>query len=124
MNKKRFDWYVILTSILCIISCFFMFHIKFTVQNISRDIVELKNQINIENEYIRVLNAEWAYLNKPQKLKQIVVQYLPNIKPINISQIWLKDKIKQQNNDEKLEELFNELDSEEKKINNLNKISY
>lgn len=124
MSKKRFDLYIIISSLLCIISCFFMFHIKFTVQNIARDIRELKNQIEIETESIRVLNAEWAYLNKPQKLKQIVVKYLPNIKPINVSQIWLKDKMKETPNNESLDGLFNELDLEEKNVNNLTKINY
>ena len=37
-----------------------------------RRVADLQNQIAAERETISVLNAEWAYLNRPERLRELV----------------------------------------------------
>ena len=67
-----------------------MFHVKFQVQNLSKDMVEIQKQILQEKSEIKVLNAEWSYLNQPERLRKIVVQYYPALKPIDVAQLGFK----------------------------------
>ena len=53
-----------------------VFHIKYCVKNLMRDTVELTRQIASDKEAIHVLDAEWAYLNQPARLKSLARQYL------------------------------------------------
>lgn len=53
-----------------------VFHIKYCVKELMRDAVELNRQIASDKEAIHVLNAEWAYLNQPARLKALASQYL------------------------------------------------
>lgn len=46
------------------------------VQRIERDIVAYDNAIEQEQEKIRVLRAEWAYLNNPMRLELLALDML------------------------------------------------
>jgi len=53
-----------------------VFHIKYCVKELMRDAVELNRQIASDKEAIHILNAEWAYLNQPARLKALANHYL------------------------------------------------
>jgi hypothetical protein len=68
-----------------------LFQIKFKAQYLSRDVSELKRQLEQERESIHILKAEWAYLNQPHKLRSLVDRHL-NLTEVKISQIHKFDQ--------------------------------
>lgn len=48
-----------------------------------REIAKIKKEILKAKESIRVLEAEWAYLNNPERLEYIATQYLSLTPPVN-----------------------------------------
>lgn len=54
-----------------ILSAGVLMHVSQNVQKLEREIALCDQAIDKENEKIRVLNAEWAYLNNPQRLEEI-----------------------------------------------------
>jgi hypothetical protein len=67
-------------------SIFGLFQVKFHVQSLSNDITELNVQLKHERESLHVLKAEWTYLNKPERLKQLSDKYL-SLNKVNLKQI-------------------------------------
>ena len=57
--------------IFLIISAAALMHISGSVQQLERDIVHYERAIDQEKEKIRVLKAEWAYLNNPERLEAL-----------------------------------------------------
>ena len=57
-------------------STFALFQIKFKVQQLNREVVELKQQLDREKNLIHVLKAEWAYLNQPERLQRLTEKFL------------------------------------------------
>ncbi len=82
MNKFS----IFLISSFLFFSIFGLFQIKFRVQYLNKDVSELKRQLEQEKESIHILKAEWAYLNQPQRLRELAKRYL-NLDDIKISQI-------------------------------------
>lgn len=72
MIKQRYILFFILLGI----SVFGLFQIKFKVQNLHRELVELKLQLEQEKSSIHVLKAEWAYLNQPERLDRLAKKFL------------------------------------------------
>ncbi|MCK5384442.1 MAG: hypothetical protein KAJ29_02615 [Alphaproteobacteria bacterium] len=54
-----------------ILSATMLMHVSQNVQQLERDIMRDDRWIEQEKEKIRVLKAEWAYLNDPQRLEAI-----------------------------------------------------
>lgn len=59
--------------VVCVVG---LYQVKYRVQNIKRDLVEMYRQLAEDKEAIRVLRAEWAYLNQPERLKVLVDTHL------------------------------------------------
>ena len=58
-------------------SCVFgLFQVKFKVQQLHREALELKTQLAHEKDSIHVLKAEWAYLNQPDRLHRLSKKFL------------------------------------------------
>lgn len=51
-----------------------------------RELAALKAQVVSEHEAIRVLKAEWSYLNQPERLQTLAREHLP-LAPTGASQI-------------------------------------
>lgn len=60
--------------------------ISYEVEAKERELSRIKTQIAEDGESIRVLKAEWAYLNQPQRLEKLTAKYL-TLKPMQVSQV-------------------------------------
>ena len=69
-----------------------LFFLKHTVEEKERQLAEMKAQYLEDQKAIRVLKAEWAYLNSPQYLQSLARQYL-TVRPIGSRQVvaWTED---------------------------------
>lgn len=66
--------------------CFELYNGVSRVQGQERELAGLKAAIVSEHEAIRVLKAEWSYLNQPERLQTLARQHLP-LTPTGASQI-------------------------------------
>lgn len=85
--NKFIPFPVMLCLVTLALSIYFMFQVKYQVRTLIGDTKELEKQIIQERESIRVLGAELAYLNQPERLKFIAEKYLPHYTTIKLSQI-------------------------------------
>jgi hypothetical protein len=63
-----------------------LFMVSQKVQNAEQDVSELQLSISMEKETIRVLSAEWDYLNRPERLEELSDKYL-NVQPVLTEQV-------------------------------------
>jgi hypothetical protein len=57
-------------------AAFALYMVKFSVQNLQRNLAVAEQQLSTEKESLHLLNAEWAYLNRPERLRQLANQHL------------------------------------------------
>jgi cell division protein FtsL len=50
---------------------FGLFHVKYKVQALEEEMARLNSGIVQEQEQLHVLRAEWAYLNRPERLEDL-----------------------------------------------------
>ncbi len=50
--------------------------VKYSVQDVQRNVAELKRDLAVEKESLHLLNAEWAYLNRPERLRYLADKHL------------------------------------------------
>ncbi len=81
MRWSNLLWMVVLS-----ISAFGLYKIKFQVQTIRTQIAEVSQEIIHEREGLNVVAAEWAYLNRPDRLQKLSELYL-NQEEVTVSQI-------------------------------------
>ena len=83
------------TSFLCLIillgGALGVFKVKFYVQNLRKDILEMENQLSKEKNAIRVLKAEWTYLNQPERLRKLANKYT-KLLPLKVDKIHKTEK--------------------------------
>lgn len=53
-----------------------IFQVESRVQALQSDMRELNRQISSDKEAMQTLRAEWAYLNQPQRLRQLAQAYI------------------------------------------------
>jgi hypothetical protein len=63
-----------------------MFQIKFEVQALEAELTSLNNDIRAREDAIRVLRAEWSYLNEPNRLSALASRYL-ELTPVAANQL-------------------------------------
>ena len=63
-----------------------LFHVKYQVQALEDEILRVNRQIVAEQEAIHVLQAEWSYVNQPQRLQSLSSRYL-ELQPLQPRQI-------------------------------------
>jgi cell division protein FtsL len=71
-----------------------LFQVKHNVQNLKRDLAEINKELAANQDSIHVLNAEWAYLNEPARIKRLSDKYLTNMNYSNYAQVKRNDDLK------------------------------
>jgi hypothetical protein len=61
---------------LVLVSGFVTFNVKYAVQGIDDELARVRRQTLAEQREIRVLTAEWAYLNQPERLAELNRSFL------------------------------------------------
>lgn len=59
-----------------------LFWVSQQVQTLEREQRMYQSQISSENEGMRVLNAEWDYLNRPDRIEALAAKYLDQMQPV------------------------------------------
>lgn len=68
---------VVIVAICAFTLCTFsLYQIKYRVQNLKRDLSEIHRQLDENYQAIHVLNAEWAYLNHPERIATLAQNHL------------------------------------------------
>ena len=63
-----------------------MFHLTFEVEQLKARLHNLNRAIVREQETTHVLQAEWSYLNRPQRLESLSRDLLPGLAPVESGQ--------------------------------------
>ncbi len=82
----------ILWALLVAASGYAMFQIKYEVVQLEDELARVNRQIVADNEAIRVLNAEWSFLNQPARLDRLAKRYL-GLGPIATAQLGHIDSV-------------------------------
>ena len=96
LNKFYFANFVVVFAI--IFSIIFMFFVQFKVEKLQDTIAQNRVNISDYEDQIRLLEVEWVYLTRPERLRQISTKFLKNNGYALASQI---------KNEEEIEKFYN-----------------
>ena len=82
----------ILWALLVAASGYAMFQVKYEVVQLEDELARVNRQIVADAEAVRVLNAEWSFLNQPARLDRLAKRYL-NLGPIATAQLGHIDSL-------------------------------
>lgn len=68
-------------AILLALGAFGLYLVKYQVQSVRDDVTRIERQLAAEREALALLEAEWAYLNRPERLERLADQYLQMRQP-------------------------------------------
>jgi hypothetical protein len=73
------------SAVVLVILAFWAYRVNYETQQAEARVEDLRFQIARERENIAVLRAEWAYLNRPDRLRELAELYFPDLKlmPLN-----------------------------------------
>lgn len=69
-----------------------LYQLKYDVAALEARAESLGRTLDMERQALHVLNAEWAYLNKPERLAELADRYL-DLVPIGADQIVTVDAV-------------------------------
>lgn len=78
---------------LCVASGFALFSIAFAVEDLESELAVINSNIEREREAQHVLEAEWTYLNRPDRIEDLARQLLPQLAPPTIEQLVAMEDI-------------------------------
>jgi len=66
-----------------------LYQLSYEVQGLEKDLKRLNANISANQEAIRVLKAEWAFVNRPDKLQELATKHLPLllVAPYQVAQL-------------------------------------
>ncbi len=76
----------ILWGVLFLVGALGLYMVKYKVQAIRTEVAVTEKQLREEKKNLHVLDAEWTYLNRPDRLRQLSAKYL-DVKPAHAQQI-------------------------------------
>lgn len=77
---------ILVHMVLFIVLAVGVYLVKYSVQDVQRELAARKTELATEKETIHLLNAEWAYLNRPDRLRQLADRHL-DLVPLDSRQI-------------------------------------
>ena len=89
---------VYIVTVLCLLSICSLFSIKDSVMTLKSELQEVRKQVQNEEDAIRILKAELAYLGSPERIQKFASKYLALEKP-KVSQM-IKDPLITENLEE------------------------
>ena len=66
---------LIYMAVIALVACGVYF-VKYSAQDMQRKVAALEAQLQQEKESLHLLRAEWAYLNRPERLRRLATQHL------------------------------------------------
>jgi len=66
---------LIYMAVIALVACGVYF-VKYSAQDMQRKVAALEKQLQQEREALHLLRAEWAYLNRPERLSRLATQHL------------------------------------------------
>jgi cell division protein FtsL len=69
-----------------LVSAFFLYSLEHSTRGLERQITKMKTGISDERESIKLLNAEWSSLTRPERLQKLAEDQL-KLKALTASQI-------------------------------------
>lgn len=75
MMKQRMMSWLVGVGIFAV-AAFGLYLVKYTVQDMHKEVNRLAAELEQEEESLHLLSAEWAYLNRPERLHLIAEKYL------------------------------------------------
>lgn len=69
-----------------------LYHVKYSVDRMERQGLALKMKIAEEQAAMRILDAEWSSLNRPERLQKLSARYL-QLAPVEVVQVVNFDQI-------------------------------
>lgn len=60
--------------------------VKYWVQDVRKDVVAMESELAREKEDVHLLKAEWAYLNRPERLRELSQKYL-SVEPMSSTRV-------------------------------------
>ncbi len=92
MKKYTIRLSTFATIVLSVLAGGALFWVSQQVQLLEHEQRQLKQEITGQKEGIRVLDAEWDYLNRPERLEELVAQHLRSMTPLMPENLLLDAK--------------------------------
>ena len=94
--SHRFLVYIV--TALCLLTICSLFNIKDSVMTLKYELQEVRKQVRNEEDAIRILKAELAYLGSPERIQKFAAKYLSLEKP-KVTQM-IRDPLISENSEE------------------------
>jgi len=62
--------------LLSVVGMFMLYKVKYEVQTLKTQVAETSRELEQQRHALHVVAAEWAYLNRPDRLKKLADKYL------------------------------------------------
>lgn len=76
-----------------VITGVFLYGVAYEVERMDKELGSLQQNITDERENIHVLQAEWTYLARPERIENLSRQFLPRMQPLTADRIGTYDDI-------------------------------
>lgn len=75
-NKTGFRFSILAVVCASVLAAIWLFNVSQSVQNAEKRLADLQRNVLREKKTLRVLRAEWDYLNRPARLEELSRTYL------------------------------------------------
>jgi len=81
------NFFYLLAGVVVVLAASWTYKVNYQVQEAEERVASLQREINRERSKIAVLGAEWAYLNRPERLRALAETYYTELRlmPIDAS---------------------------------------
>jgi hypothetical protein len=66
----------VIWMLVIVVAAFLLYTVKYQVQSLKTQIADTSRELEVEKEALHVAAAEWAYLNRPERLRMLAGKYL------------------------------------------------